>query len=639
VTWGTAARQRGGNDAVESRMADDGSGSPTRPFDPAPPELPTKPQVESDATPVEPTLEATEVTMSPSRAPALTLPAHGYKLGRTIGRGGMGEVIAAHDERIGREVAIKRMRNPKPTSEAVTRFLREARIQARLDHPAIVPVHELGVDDGGRPFFTMKRCAGVTLARLLADGGSFHRMLRAFVDVCNAIDFAHSRGVVHRDLKPANIMLGEYGEVYVLDWGVARVLSDLPETPESLQPPEETPDPADSTKSGALLGTPGYIAPEQITGAVPAPSVDIYALGCILFEILACEPLHPRGQHAIGRTLSTPQDSPARRRPDRSIPPELDAACVAALAEEPAERPTVRELGDRVQAYLDGDRDLERRRDLAAQQLAAATAALATGELDARVVALRHAGRALALDPESSRAAELVSGLLLEPPATLPAELEEAIAEQDKRAARHRSRNAIFMYLSIVGLLPLVFLMDVKNWGWIATFYGVVALGIAGSVRNYRAGAPSIPVTLVVLFAIAVLFSRVAGPFVLTPLIICAALAGITPIPWFAERRWVIVAWTIAAVLTPIVLEWIDVLPATWSISKGIMVIQSDVVTSSGRLEEIVLVATSVLFTVTVAILAHSISRRRRSSQLKLFVQAWHLRQLIPNARWQTRPG
>ena len=608
-----------------------------------PQDLPTAPQIDGEhEPPPTPTIDATEVTLRSSREAVLSLPAHGYKIGRTIGRGGMGEVLAAQDERIGREVAIKRMRNPKPNQEAIARFLREARIQARLDHPAIVPVHELGADESGRPFFSMKRCSGITLARLLSDGGSFHRMLRAFVDVCLAIDFAHARGVVHRDLKPANIMLGEYGEVYVLDWGVARVIGDPHHevsTP-SIQLSEETPNPEDSTKSGALLGTPGYIAPEQIIGTPPAPPVDVYALGCILFEILACEPLHPRGQHAIGRTLSTPQDSPARRRPDRGIPPELDAACVAALADAPEERPTARGLADRVQAYLDGDRDLERRRDLASHQLAAATAALASDDPDARITALRHAGRAIALDPESNRAAELVSSLLLEPPAELPKELEAAIDEQDRKTNRYRSRNSIFAYLSIVALLPLAFILNVKNWEWVVMFYGVIGIGIAASVHNMKVGTPSIPVTLVVTFVLSVLFSRVAGPFVLTPLIICAGLAMMTPMPWFAHRRWVLVVWTVAAVVTPVLLEWIDVLPRTWSIDNGKMVIKSDVFQTTGLLEEILLVCTSVLFTITVGLLAHSLSRRRRASQVKLFVHAWHLRQLVPDQRgWNTRPS
>src|SRR5262249_50219099 len=141
------------------------------------------------------------------RTPAPRLSLANYQVSETIGVGGMGEVLLARDPRIGRDVAIKRVRGGEPASDLVERFLREAKIQARLDHPAIVPVYELGNDGAGRPYFTMKRLAGKTLlAHLAAGGDSLQRTLRAFVDVCLAIDFAHDRGVVHRDLKPANIM-------------------------------------------------------------------------------------------------------------------------------------------------------------------------------------------------------------------------------------------------------------------------------------------------------------------------------------------------------------------------------------------------------------------------------------------------
>nr|MDQ3301463.1 serine/threonine protein kinase [Myxococcota bacterium] len=129
----------------------------------------------------------------------------GYRLGPVLGRGGMGEVLLAEDLRFGRDVAVKRMRNA-PTTDAITRFLREAKIQARLDHPAIVPVHDLGYDAEGRPFFTMKRLAGTTLQDVLAArSATVQKLLRAFVGVSFAIHFAHERGVIHRDLKPANI--------------------------------------------------------------------------------------------------------------------------------------------------------------------------------------------------------------------------------------------------------------------------------------------------------------------------------------------------------------------------------------------------------------------------------------------------
>src|SRR5678815_4795368 len=137
-------------------------------------------------------------TLSPSSGPTalVTLPEPGYALGEMIGHGGMGEVMAAQDQRIGREVAVKRIRSREPSPDAVMRFLREARIQARLDHPAIVPVYELGTDADGRPYFTMKRLTGVTLAKKLSEGAPVQRLLRAFVDVCLAIQLAHSRGVV-----------------------------------------------------------------------------------------------------------------------------------------------------------------------------------------------------------------------------------------------------------------------------------------------------------------------------------------------------------------------------------------------------------------------------------------------------------
>src|SRR3954471_17945738 len=182
----------------------------------------------------------------------------GYTVGEMIGRGGMGEVLLAHDEVIGREVAIKRMRRADPDPDAETRFVREAKIQARLQHPSIVPVHELGRDADGRPYFTMKRLAGVTLHQLL--GGPRQRLLRAFADVCLAVEFAHEHGVIHRDIKPTNIMLGDFGEVYVLDWGVARVLdedgSGHPSVRDIITVEGET-------QVGAVMGTPGYMAPEQ----------------------------------------------------------------------------------------------------------------------------------------------------------------------------------------------------------------------------------------------------------------------------------------------------------------------------------------------------------------------------------------
>jgi serine/threonine-protein kinase len=577
---------------------------------------------------------ATLVPAGPAAA-SVVLPPAGYSIGDAIGRGGMGEVLVARDLRIEREVAVKRMTAQSPTSEQISRFLREAKIQARLGHPAIVPVHELGVDEQGRPFFTMKRLTGKTLAQRLGEklplGTSLNELMRVFVDVCFAVEFSHSNDVVHRDLKPSNIMLGNFGEVYVIDWGIARVLSEDGDVANPELADIKTLD--DGTKSGALLGTPGYMAPEQIRGMKATPAADVYALGSIMFEILAGEPLHKRGEHGIATTLSRPQIAPAERKPDRGIPPELDAICFAALAEIPEERPTARQLAERVQAFLDGDRDLERRRAIAKEQLESARSVLASTDKDARAAAMRRAGRALALDPQSEEAAELVSSLLLEPPRKLPPDLEAGLEEQERQLNRDRSRKAIWAYLSVFIILPFIAFVEIKNWPAIICFYGMLSLGALASWRYAQNGRPVVAVVLVINLTIAVMFTRLASPFVLTPLAVCCALAGLTAIPWLNQRPWVIIGWSVLAVMLPVVLEWIEVLPATWHIGHGRMVIISDMVVSKGRQTELALIAGNLLFTLVIALLALSIARRRRLAQQQLYVQAWHLRHLLPNAK------
>ena len=158
-----------------------------------------------------------------------------YAIRHVLGQGGMGEVMLAYDEQIGREVAVKRIRSEHPSPEELSRFLREARVQGRLEHPAVVPVHDLVYDATGKPFFVMKRLTGtdmhVLLGRLRAgdepdEPATRRKLLRAFADVCLAVEFAHSSSIIHRDLKPANVMLGDFGEVYILDWGVARAVTD-----------------------------------------------------------------------------------------------------------------------------------------------------------------------------------------------------------------------------------------------------------------------------------------------------------------------------------------------------------------------------------------------------------------------------
>lgn len=211
----------------------------------------------------------------PPEQPGRYRPADGPNA--VIGRGGIGIVFAIWDEVLQREVACKVLASGATSGPQMERFLREARATAGLQHPGIVPVHDLGMRPGGLPYYTMKYVRGRTLAAAIASCAGLAerlRLLGAFVDVCQAIAYAHEHGVLHRDVKPANVMLGEFGETVVLDWGLARLRGEAASAP------------------GAVVGTPVYMSPEQAAGERDGvdEGVDIWSLGVVLFEILAGRP-------------------------------------------------------------------------------------------------------------------------------------------------------------------------------------------------------------------------------------------------------------------------------------------------------------------------------------------------------------
>ena len=218
---------------------------------------------------------------------------------RVIGRGGLGEVTLARDHDIDRAVAIKRMRGA-PSDDQMMRFAHEVRTVGQLEHPNITPVYDVGVDDTGQHYFVMRYVEGQTLEMLIAQLASgdpvalreytFERRVELFLGVLHAVQYAHSKGIVHRDLKPANIMIGPYGEVMVMDWGIAKQLGvaspALPEV-ETTEPSART----TGTRAGALVGTPLYMSPEQAIGdneRVDQRS-DVYALAVVLYELLTLE--------------------------------------------------------------------------------------------------------------------------------------------------------------------------------------------------------------------------------------------------------------------------------------------------------------------------------------------------------------
>jgi serine/threonine protein kinase len=265
------------------------------------------------------------------------LPTTRYEILDRLGEGGMGVVYLARDRELEREVALKVLRTPDPSPEERDRILREARILASLEHPGIAPVHDVGVLGDGRVFYVMKRIRGERLDAFVRSARSRAELLRVFWQVCDAVGFAHAAGVIHRDLKPQNVMLGAFGEVLVLDWGVAK-LRGQPLEPASPGREEVA---SEGTVTGAVMGTPGYMAPEQLTGrsATADERADVYGLGGILCFLLTGD--HPPPGPIVG---------------DRwlAVPPPLRAICERARASDPEKRyQSASTLAADVANYLD----------------------------------------------------------------------------------------------------------------------------------------------------------------------------------------------------------------------------------------------------------------------------------------------
>jgi serine/threonine protein kinase len=266
-----------------------------------------------------------------------------YEVTAEIGRGGMGTVYAAFDHSLGREVAIK-VGNALPSTELQARLTREARVIARLEHPGIVPVHDFGVLADGRPFYVMKRLHGRTVHECLKEAPSLPERLRIFERVCEAVSCAHAHQIIHRDLKPQNVMVGEFGEVMVMDWGVARLLDDPvdPQLPRTGCTSEVAPHATDGV---TILGTPGFMAPEQAAAAGTIDHrADVYALGAMLFTLLTGHP-----------PASDPAAAVQELNRVRELEAPLKSICRCALAAVPAERyPSVERLAEDVARYREG---------------------------------------------------------------------------------------------------------------------------------------------------------------------------------------------------------------------------------------------------------------------------------------------
>jgi serine/threonine protein kinase len=269
-----------------------------------------------------------------------------YVLLEFLARGGMGTVYAAQDQTLNRRVAIKVLDSSDPSGELEGRLVREARVLARLEHPGIVPVHDAGTLADGRVFYVMKFVEGSRVDELLAGSLSLPERLRLFLRICETMSFAHSRGILHRDLKPANVMVGAFGEVLVIDWGLAKLLQ-----PESAARSEETivlaaplakadrvetaTEIAPATQDGIVMGTPGFMSPEQAQGKSSSLDVrtDIFSLGKLLEAMVQ--------QRKSTTAVRTPR--------------AIRAICEKAAAESLPERyASVSALAEDLSEYLDG---------------------------------------------------------------------------------------------------------------------------------------------------------------------------------------------------------------------------------------------------------------------------------------------
>jgi WD40 repeat protein/serine/threonine protein kinase len=375
---------------------------PTQPQAPSGP-APTK-QAQDATAPRDPVQDARPVPTddAPPDVP-------GYELLGLLGEGGMGLVYRAREIAFDRDVAVKVLKAKYRVDSPVARqFLEEARITAQLQHPAIPPVHHIGTLPDGRPFLAMKLIKGDSLAKRLAvEGAVWSRLVPAFAQVCHAVAYAHSRKVIHRDLKPANIMVGAFGEVLVMDWGLAKVLG-TPDAPKPKEPVagEATEirtgrEPDSATQAGIAKGTPAYMPPEQAGGEVDKidERADVFGLGAVLCVLLTGKPPYdaPTTESVLLKAIRGETELAFARLDDCGADAELIALCKRCLSREPDARPrNASEVASEVAAHLAAVEERARQAELerARSEVRAAEEAKTREQAEARVSEQRKRRRA-----------------------------------------------------------------------------------------------------------------------------------------------------------------------------------------------------------------------------------------------------
>lgn len=572
-----------------------------------------------------------------------------YETRTPLGEGGMGEVFLCRDARIGRDVAMKVARSDRGSSaELRARFLREVRVQGQLEHPSIVPVYDLGIGKDGATYFTMKRVKGHTLAEILdrlrsGDGAtaaqfSQRQLLAAFQSVCLAIEYAHSRGVLHRDLKPTNIMLGAFGEVYVLDWGIAKILAEEEEAPNSTTIASN---PTLDTEIGTFVGTIGYSAPEQLQNEPLDARSDVFSLGAILFEILTLTPLYDGPIGNIVKQMGEEPDARCSVRcPSVDVPPELETICVRTTKARPEERTaSARDLNDAIGRFLDGDRDLERRRTLAENHRLAARSEKVVAERAPqaeethRAKALGELGRALALDPTNEAAMGDIVELLLAPPLETPAEVKRQITESQLESMRIVGRTGAWsFFLGAVLMVPVLF--DIRpGYELVGIFMMATALS-AALVSYTQTRSPSARKSYMVMATCALCYlamSRLYGPFMLVPSVVMATSMIYGMHPRTSVQRaslWLM----LGSIALPVVLELVHVWTPTYAFFDGGMAILPRALSFARTSTMTTLFALTLFLIYAGSVVIRRARNALTNAEERLLVHAWQFRQLVPEA-------
>jgi serine/threonine protein kinase len=588
-----------------------------------------------------------------------------YQPGKQLGEGSMGEVVVVRDTRVLRDVAMKRL-HPEHHSmrpDLRDRFLREARVQGQLEHPSVVPVYEIGTDHDGREYFTMKRVRGRTLEQIIKGlrdgdpefGGKYSRrkLLTAMSRICLAVAFAHERGVVHRDLKPSNIMLGDYGEVHLLDWGIAKIVGmDDPTFEERV---DTSKDRVQGTEVGFVVGTPGYMAPEQARGETRTYGgrSDIYSLGCILFEAMTLERLHdqPMVENILLSTVSGNESRPSVRAPHLGLPLELDEIIARATALNPEQRyATAREMNEAIEKLLDGDRDSTRRAEIAAEHTANAKAALAQARRGGAAADGMHRQavgellQALALEPNHAEARATMVQLLLEPVEKLPEEAFLELQEVNRLDRARASRANGWAYLAWMGTFPLIVAMGVREpwklWGLGAAVIALIAYTWWMATTG-RTQPRYMIVAVLYTFAVIGSMSMFFGPLFFVPgMAVTAATTYLVAIRANRRARAIIMMGSLAAVLIPTILNLTGLAEQRYLFDgQGLTLLPGLVELPERATWAFLLVANCLTVIVANVLVSRAVSALLRAER-RLFTQAWRLRQFLPElAPTERRPA